>query len=83
MSSHLPPAMQPTIMFDLSQEQIKRYMAWRDGGEDHGKCKAAEAKTAIGGAFTFRFTPTTLGVITIVECGVCKKQINLTDFENW
>ena len=37
---------------------------------------------AIGGRFTYEFTPTGLGVCAIVKCA-CGEAIDLTDVENW
>ena len=37
---------------------------------------------AIGGRLTYSFTPTSLGIITVVKCA-CGKEINLTDYDNW
>jgi len=38
---------------------------------------------AIGGAYTYRFTPTSLGVIFVVENTVTKASLNLTDYDHW
>lgn len=43
----------------------------------HGKERAA-----IGGRFSYSFTPTGLGVIATVHCA-CHKKITLTDFSEW
>lgn len=37
---------------------------------------------AIGGALTYSFTPTTLGVVIKVKCA-CGKEIDVTDYEGW
>lgn len=37
---------------------------------------------AIGGRFSYRFIPTSLGVITVVQCA-CGKEKNVTDFDKW
>jgi hypothetical protein len=38
---------------------------------------------AIGGGYTFEFTPTGLGVIFVVKNTIKNKKINLTDFDSW
>ncbi len=38
---------------------------------------------AIGGHVTYSFTPTSIGTAIIVQCGVCKKVMNITDYESW
>ena len=37
---------------------------------------------AIGGRFTYNFTPTGLGLITTMECA-CGEKLELTDFDMW
>jgi len=51
-------SMQPMV-FELSAEQTIEYKEWR-------KTKPAN-KAAIGGAFTFCFTPTSIGVMVEVQ----------------
>jgi len=41
-----------------------------------------EKKTAIGGRFTYSFTPTSLGEIAAIRCA-CGKKKTLTDFSDW
>ncbi len=45
------------------------------------KCRMKDTG-AIGGRFTFCFTPTGLGTIFVVRC-VCGKEKNVTDFNEW
>lgn len=37
---------------------------------------------AIGGAITYNFTPTGIGVATTVSCH-CGESVNITDYEQW
>ena len=37
---------------------------------------------AIGGSFTYSFTPTTIGTAVVVKC-VCGAELNATDYEAW
>ncbi len=37
---------------------------------------------AIGGLYTFCFTPTSLGTVTIIKCS-CGEEFNFTDFDLW
>jgi hypothetical protein len=43
----------------------------------HGK-----DRTAIGGRFSYSFTPTGLGIIAAIHCA-CRKKLTLTDFSEW
>lgn len=45
--------------------------------------KSAETFGAIGGRFSFVFTPTGLGMITTVRDSVLNEELNLTDFGSW
>lgn len=46
----------------------------------HDKCKC---KDPIGGKISFIFTDTGIGTITVLRCNVCKKENNITDFDEW
>ena len=37
---------------------------------------------AAGGSLTYQFTPTGIGMATIVECA-CGQSVNITDYEQW
>jgi len=37
---------------------------------------------AIGGALTYIFGPTSIGVVVKVKCA-CGKELDVTDYENW
>lgn len=63
-------------MFTLTEEELKK------ANEFHKDCKKKYAG-AIGGARTYTFTPTSLGVIATVICGFCKQELTLTDFSDW
>lgn len=38
---------------------------------------------AIGGLFTFEFSPTTLGSKVVVKCSHPKKEKNITNYDSW
>lgn len=69
--------------FGLSQQECDKVKLWFYDLNIHPKCQDTEGKTAIGGALTYKFTPTNIGTITQVVCGVCKNYIDLTDYDNW
>lgn len=70
-----PPA--PDIMkFELSEEEQEKLAAWRSTHE--------EVYTgAIGGRYTYSFTPTSLGEVILVTDNVTGEELNLTDYESW
>lgn len=64
--------------FSLDEEQYLKFLKWRL--EHH--CKYDENQGAIGGRFTFSFTPTSIGQIETVHCA-CGEKINVTDYSNF
>lgn len=38
---------------------------------------------ATGGVLTYCFTPTSLGLVTVVKHGYTKEEIDLTDYDSW
>jgi hypothetical protein len=62
-------------IFDLTAEQHKKYDEWR-------KEKGEVYVGAIGGAYTFCFTPTGLGNMVEVKCADGTK-LDLTDSDLW
>lgn len=69
-------------MFDLSLDQAKKLTDWMD--EQDAKARASEHHYgASGGAYTYHFTPTTLGLCVSVTNNMTKETINLTDTKDW
>lgn len=66
-------------IFTLTAEQIKKFDTWRI---EKNKAKGQVDVGAIGGAYTFCFTPTGLGTIEVVTCADGTK-LNLTDSDSW
>ena len=61
--------------FVLSPEQMEKYDKWR-------KEKEEVYVGAIGGAYTFCFTPTGLGTMVEVKCAD-GTSLDLTEYEYW
>jgi len=62
------------ISFELTEEQEKALTEW--------KATQEFSSATIGGAYTYKFTPTGLGTIVVVKC-VNGNKIDLTDYDNW
>jgi len=61
-------------VFDLSEEQEKKFDEWR-------KAKPEEVYVgAVGGAYEFCFTPTGIGIIVVVKCAD-GTELDLTEYE--
>lgn len=64
--------------FKLKKKEVKKFKEW---AKEHEKvCKPLQ--TAIGGRFTFKFTPTSLADVVKAECA-CGAEIDLSDYDSW
>lgn len=64
-------------LFSLTEDEYKLAVEFKNSHHcDHINVGA------IGGSTTYRFTPTSLGIIAVVSC-VCGKELDLTDYESW
>ena len=67
-------------MFDINEEQDKMLEVW---------VREQDTKTAnkhcgcSGGAYTYCFTPTNLGMVVKVKNNITQEEIDLTDYKNW
>ena len=69
-------------MFLFTEEDQKKLDEWLTV---HNKeCHYADPtkRGAIGGSLTYKFTPTSIGLITKVKC-VCGAEVDLTDYKSW
>jgi len=67
------------MKFSLTEEEENKYKTWV---KEHNKICPIKDTGAIGGRISFQFTPTSLGLITIVKCA-CGEELNLTDYKGW
>lgn len=63
-------------MFSLDKEQLEQLAAWQ-------KKFPFVPLGAIGGSYTYSFTPTTLGVIAKVKNNANGQEIDLTNYLDW
>ncbi len=64
-----------TPLFSVDKMQIRKLSEF---GHKHLECH----KGGVGGALTYSFTPTSLGVIVKLNC-VCGDKIDVTEYERW
>jgi hypothetical protein len=68
------------MTFTISGNELTKLQAWK---------KKQDAKTrkvykgAIGGEYTFSFSPTGIGTAIHVENSITKEVIDITDYEHW
>ena len=63
--------------FNLTEKQVAKYEAWRKEKGD-----LIDIVGAVGGAYTFCFTHTGIGIIEKVKCAD-GTELDLTDWDNW
>ena len=61
---------------DLNKIQQQKLADWKNS---HTKVTIG----AIGGRYTYCYTPTSIGTIVIVKDSVTNTQIDLTDYDEW
>lgn len=64
-------------MFKLTKQQKQKLSDWMEKNTPDKYCGA------IGGRWTYSFTPTTLGIAVSVRDNLTKLEIDLTEYEDW
>lgn len=68
--------------FNLSKKETARYLLWLKLHNETCSYGNLEKQGAIGGQLSFKFTPTSLGVVKIVAC-TCGAALDLTPYDEW
>ncbi len=63
-------------MFNLSPKEWQKIHDWQAGHE-------VVYCGAIGGRYTYTFTPTSLGIIIKVKDAITKTELDLSEYEHW
>lgn len=64
------------MKFEIDEEQLKKIQEWKN-------TLKVEYTGAIGGRFTYEFTPTGIGTaITVKDC-VTDQSLDVSDYDNW
>ena len=64
--------------FELTNEDIVKVSKWK---KKQDKRAGTNYYGAIGGVLTYSFTPTSLGCVIVVEHGVTKVKLDLTNYD--
>jgi hypothetical protein len=64
-------------MFDLTEEDWAKIKVWQNEN------KPMAYSGAIGGRYTYEFTPTNLGTVVKVKDNLKKIELDLTDYDSW
>jgi hypothetical protein len=68
-------------MFALTQGELDKAEAWiKEHEQSH--IVHRDSGSAIGGAYTWCFTPTSIGTVCNVKC-TCGQKIDCTDYDLW
>jgi len=78
--TYTPPEKDKVVLtFEITEKQYKKYKRWRNAK----KKKEGELYVgAIGGAYTFCFTPTGIGEIVTAKAAD-GEELDLTDYDRW
>lgn len=70
-----------TITFSITPEQVEAIRTWKKKheAESHG---GSEYAGAIGGRYTYEFTPTSIGTFGRIRCG-CGAKFDFDDGSEW
>lgn len=79
-------------MFSLDKIQQEKLAAWKKAQD--GKVMEQQKGTKFehpdeayygcsGGAYTYEFTPTSLGLVVVVRNGMTEEEIDLSDYDSW
>ena len=67
------------MKFEVSGKELDDSQAWMK----KQKKEHPHSGTTIGGRFSYRFTPTGIGVAVSVIDNITKEEINVTDYGLW
>lgn len=65
------------LKFGIDKAEYAKFKEWKD------KKDLEKYTGAIGGRFTYEFTPTSLGIVIKVRDSMDKDEIDLTDYNMW
>ena len=63
-------------MFSLDEGQLKKIKEWTDSHAFHDV-------GAIGGRYTYSFTPTSIGIVEKVTDCITQEVLDVTDYKSW
>lgn len=73
-------------MFELTpkqQKQISRFIKSQYKIHRELEKKGIDCTGSIGGAFTYHFTPTSIGVVIRIEDNATLTVLDVTDYDSW
>jgi len=69
--------------FGLNDEEVTAFGKWIIEHDRVCRLAKRENQGAVGGRFTYSFTPTSLGVVKKVTCACSEGECDLSDYESW
>lgn len=74
-----------TLGFNISKEEFEKAKSWKKAHDLEKHIEPGQTHRysgAIGGAYTWCFTPTSVGDVCTVQCS-CGESLDFTDYESW
>lgn len=76
------------MKFEVNEHQLKLFKEWREQHDAKFHNGKSPYSGAIGGRWTWSFTPTGLGTVVRVKCGFAglhpdDSELDLTPYEEW
>lgn len=70
-----------SVNFGLTRRQVEKVQAWMETVE----AKVPSRPTAIGGRYTYAFTPNSIGVVCVVQDSDSGtgETLDVSDYEDW
>lgn len=65
--------------FEIEPEELAKAQGFVSA---HRELHAHESEGAIGGRFTWSFTPTSIGTIVVIRCA-CGESLDVTNYGDW
>jgi hypothetical protein len=72
-------------IFYISKDQLEKAHTWQDAHDKEKHLppgKTVRHSGAIGGAYTWSFTNTSIGTVVKLKCS-CGELIDLSDYDTW
>jgi len=69
-------------MFEIDENDTVKILKWANEHNENCPFEDPDKVGAIGGRFTYCFTPTSLGCIVVIKCA-CGEELNLTNIDDW
>ena len=74
------------MTLQMTASQAEKFQIWSEEQDKKVAEKQGNEQAyygATGGAYTYMYTPTSLGMCLVVRNNITEEEINLTNYEDW